>query len=274
MSNNYSDPKEQAEMSFLDHLEALRWHLVRSGIAIVVLSILAFIYSREIFDYVIIAPKNPDFWTYRFLCDLSTFFLHSDELCIKKIPFTLINIDMSGQFTTDVSVSVITGLVVAFPYVFWELWSFIKPALHPQEKKYTRGIVFFTSLLFIMGVSFGYFIIAPLSINFLGTYQVSAQVENQIGLSSFISTMTTTTLATGLVFELPIVVYFLSKIGVLTPGFMRMYRKHAIVLILILAAIITPPDVTSQILVTIPILLLYEISIFISAFVLKNSANK
>lgn len=274
MSNTNRNQKEQAEMSFLDHLEALRWHLVRSVIAVISLAVLAFVYSRFIFDKIILAPKNPDFWTYRFLCDLSTMIFNSDELCIKKISFTLINIDMSGQFTTDITVSAIAGLVVAFPYVFWEIWSFIKPALHPGEKKHTRGIVFFTSLLFIMGILFGYFIIAPLSINFLGTYQVSEQVANQIGLGSFISTITTTTLATGLVFELPIVVYFLTKIGVLTPGFMRVYRKHAVVLILILAAIITPPDVTSQILVTIPILLLYEISIFISAFVLKKAAQK
>ena len=274
MSNTQQNQKDQAEMSFLDHLEALRWHLVRSVIAVISVAVLAFIYSRFIFDSIILAPKNPDFWTYQFLCDLSTLIFNSDELCIKKISFTLINIDMSGQFTTDITVSAITGLVVAFPYVFWEIWSFIKPALHPGEKRHTRGIVFFTSLLFILGILFGYFIIAPLSINFLGTYQVSEQVANQIGLGSFISTITTTTLATGLVFELPIVVYFLTKIGVLTPGFMRVYRKHAVVLILILAAIITPPDVTSQILVTIPILLLYEISIFISAFVIKKASAK
>ncbi len=260
----------KAEMSFLQHLEELRWHLVRSSAAIFIFALIAFFNKEFIFDKLILAPKNADFPTYKFLCLLGQK-LHLDEsMCIKELSFTLINIDMSGQFSTHMSVSLYAGLVLAFPYVIWELWRFIKPGLHNHERKYANGIVFFTSLLFFMGVLFGYYVITPMSVNFLGTYQVSTLVANQISLGSFISTVTTLTLMTGVVFELPILVYFLTKIGVLTPDFMRHYRRHAIVVLLIIAAIITPPDVTSQILVTIPLMVLYEVSIFVSAYVLKQ----
>ena len=262
---------DRGEMSFLEHLEVLRWHLVRSAIVLGVLTLVAFFNKSFIFDTIILAPKNANFWTYHFLCSVSKMFGMDEALCINEIPFTLISIDMSGQFSTHIWVSMIAGVVVAFPYICWEIWSFIKPALHQNEIKYSRGIVFFSSLLFTLGVLFGYYFIAPLSINFLGSYTVSEEVKNSISLNSYITTITTLTLAAGIVFELPILVYFLSKIGILTPQFMRHYRKHAIVIILIIAAIITPPDVASQILVTIPILILYEISIFISGFVVKKN---
>lgn len=262
------EPK--AEMSFLQHLEELRWHLVRSSAAIFIFALIAFFNKEFIFDQLILAPKNADFPTYRFLCMLGQKLQLDESMCIKELSFTLINIDMSGQFSTHMSVSLYAGIVLAFPYVIWELWRFIKPGLHNHERKYANGIVFFTSLLFFLGVLFGYYVITPMSVNFLGTYQVSTLVANQISLGSFISTVTTLTLMTGVVFELPILVYFLTKIGVLTPEFMRHYRRHAIVVLLIIAAVITPPDVTSQILVTIPLMVLYEVSIFVSAYVLKN----
>lgn len=257
------------EMHFLDHLEALRWHLVRSAAAIVVFSLVAFLNPEILFDKIILGAKDPGFLTYRWLCRLSEIF--SIDLCITEIPFSLINIDISGQFTTHPYASFISGFILAFPYFIWELWRFIKPALSKQEKKYSRGVVFFSSLLFIAGVLFGYFIISPLSINFLGSYRISEQVANQISLGSYISTVTILTLSSGVVFELPVVIYFLSKIGLVTPQFLRNYRKHSMVIILIIAAIITPsPDVTSQILVAIPLFLLYEIGIGVSAMVLKN----
>jgi sec-independent protein translocase protein TatC len=259
------------EMSFLDHLEALRWHLMRSAIAIIALAIIAFLNKSILFDQIILAPKNLDFWTYRFLCDVSKFFLLEEALCIKEIPFELINIDMSGQFTTHILVSVVSGLVVAFPYIVWEIWRFVEPALYNKERSFTRGLVLSVSFLFITGILFGYFFIAPLSVNFLGSYQVSAAVANQISLLSYISTITTITLAAGLVFELPVLVYFLTRAGLITPKFMRIYRKHSVVAILILSAIITPPDISSQIMVSIPILILYEISIHISRITLKNN---
>jgi sec-independent protein translocase protein TatC len=262
------DPNK--EMHFLDHLEALRWHLVRSAIAIVVFAIIAFVNKKIIFDMIILAPKEPDFFTYRMLCALSE--RTGIDMCIMEIPFNLININISGQFTTHIFVSLITGFVVAFPYFIWEMWRFIAPALSNNEKSHSRGVVFFSSVLFAFGILFGYFVISPLSVNFLGSYQISETVANQISLNSFISTITILTFSCGVVFELPIVVFFLSKVGIITPAFMRRYRKHAMVINLILAAFITPsPDVASQMLVAVPLFLLYEVSIWVSAMVYARS---
>jgi sec-independent protein translocase protein TatC len=261
------------EMHFLDHLEALRWHLVRAAIAIVVLALVAFLNTEILFDQIILGAKNPDFLTYRVLCQLSERF--NVDMCIREVPFILINIDISGQFTTHIYTSFIAGFILGFPYLIWELWRFIKPALSKKELNYSRGIVFFSSLLFLSGVLFGYYIISPLSINFLGSYQISAMVANQITLSSFISTVTMLTLSSGVVFELPVVIYFLSKIGIVTPSFLRTYRRHAMVIILIIAALITPsPDISSQILVAIPLFILYEIGIGVSAMVLRNKEKE
>ena len=261
---------EEKEISFLDHLEILRWHLVRSVAAIILFAVLAFIYKDFVFDKILLAPKNSDFPTYVFFCNLSEWMGMGNLLCFGDQDWQLHNFTMSGQFSTHIITSLFAGLVMSFPYVFWELWRFIKPALYQKETKVTRGVVFFTSILFSVGVLFGYYLVAPLSINFLGSYQVSSLVSNTIGLSSFVSTVTTISFANGLIFELPMLVYFLTKIGLLTPDFMRKYRKHAIVLTLILSAIITPPDVTSQILVSLPLIILYEISIKISKKVLKK----
>ena len=261
---------QDKEMSFLDHLEIFRWHLIRSAIAVLFFAIIAFIFKDIVFDKILLGPKDPNFPTYKALCAISQYLGLEDALCLKESPFTLMNITMSGQFSSHVTTSIFAGFIVAFPYVFWEFWRFIRPALHVNESTMARGIVFFSSVLFLLGVLFGYYVIAPLSVNFLGSYQVSSTVANQITLSSFISTVTTVSFANGIIFELPILVYFLTKIGLLTPEFMRVYRKHAIVVILILAAVITPPDVTSQILVSLPLIVLYEISIKISARVIKN----
>jgi len=266
-----ADPN--SEMSFLEHLEALRWHLVRSVIAVFSLAILAFTYREIVFDKIIFAPRHTDFWTYVQMCRLSDFLGLGDALCIKSINFDLINTELSGQFTMHMWIAFVAGLIMGFPYVIWEIWRFIKPGLRDVEKQYTRGVVLFTTGLFAIGVVFGYYIIAPLSINFLGNYQVSPDVKNMISMDSFISTVTTITLASGIVFELPIVVYFLTKIGLMSPEFMRKFRKHAVVVILIVSAVITPsPDVTSQLLVALPLYFLYEISIFVSMYVLKKDA--
>ncbi|MFM2156209.1 MAG: hypothetical protein RL516_958 [Bacteroidota bacterium] len=257
------------DMSFLDHLEALRWHVVRSVLVICSLGLVAFFNKELIFDGIILAPKNTDFWTYRMLCLLGQKL--NIDMCITQIDFSVINLDISGQFTTHMWVAFVTGCVLGFPYLVWELWRFIKPALSDREIKYSKGLVFFTSLLFIMGILFGYYIISPLSINFLGSYKVSEEIRNQISMASYINIVTVMTLSCGFVFELPMVVYFLSKIGIMSPAFMRKYRKHAMVVNLIVAAVITPsPDVTSQMLVAIPLFVLYEISIFVSAGVERN----
>ncbi len=268
-SSKQSNPG--AEMSFLSHLEALRWHIIRSAIAVFTLAVVVFFFADILFDKVIIAPKTPEFITYKWLCLLSHKLGMGDELCITSIEFDLINTELSGQFTLHMWTSITAGIILAFPYVIWEMWRFIKPGLRASETKYMHGTVFFTTLLFLMGVLFAYFIIVPLSVQFLGTYQVSEQVKNLVSMSSYVSTVTTITLCTGIVFELPIVVYFLSKVGILTPAFMRKYRRHAVVVILILAAVITPsPDITSQLLVALPLYLLYEISIFVSVYVTSS----
>ena len=261
--------KGEKEMSFLEHLEELRWHIIRSILAILVFMILAFIFKNVIFNTIILGPKNPEFITNRLLCQLGDYF-NTTALCINTKPLNLINIKMSGQLTTHITVSMVAGLILAFPVILWEFWQFFKPALRPNEARYAQGAVFAASMLFFTGVLFGFFMLAPLSIHFLSSYEISADVVNQINVRSYIGTLTSICLATGLVFELPIIAFFLTKIGVITPKFMRTYRKHAIVVIFILSAIITPPDVFSQTLVAIPLLILYEVSILISARVMKQ----
>ena len=262
-------------MSFLEHLEELRWHIIRSVIAIMVFMILAFILKNFLFDSIILAPKNADFITNRLLCNLghANLFGHQlniEALCINRQQLNLISIKMAGQITTHIVVALVAGLIMSFPVIIREFWMFFKPALHENEAKYTRGAVLASTSLFFLGVLFGYFLLTPLSIHFLSSYQVSADVVNQINIRSYIGTITSICLATGIIFELPIIAFFLTKIGIITPQFMRKYRKHAIVVIFIVAAIITPPDVFSQILVCIPLLLLYEVSIGISGRVMKK----
>lgn len=269
-ADSHGPLQEAAEMSFLEHLEALRWHVMRSVVAIFIGAVTAFFAKDFVFDTILLGPKNPDFWTYRALCDLASRFGLSELMCIRDIPFGLINTSMSGQFTTHMMVSFLTGLVVAFPYIVWEIWRFVSPGLLAEERRYATGMVFYVSLLFALGVLFGYYLITPMSVNFLGTYQVSGQVQNMIDLDSYFSTVATLVLACGLMFEMPVLMYFLTKIGVVSPEFLRNYRKHAVVIILFIAAVITPPDVASQILVFFPLMLLYELSIFVSVFVVRN----
>lgn len=267
--------KDEKEMSFLEHLEELRWHIIRSIIAIVIFMILAFIFKNLIFDRIILGPKNPDFITNRLLCQfgetlMGWFNWSTNALCINTKPLNLINIKMSGQLTTHITVSMVVGLILAFPVILWEFWQFFKPALKPGEARYAQGAVFAASMLFFFGVLFGFFLLAPLSIHFLSSYEISPGVTNQINIRSYIGTLTSICLATGIVFELPIIAFFLTKIGLITPTLMRKYRKHSIVVIFILSAIITPPDVFSQTLVAIPLLILYEVSILISARVMRQ----
>jgi sec-independent protein translocase protein TatC len=262
-------------MSFLQHLEVLRWHLIRSAFAILVFAIAAFIYMQEIFELVLLAPKSSDFITFRLMCRFSQEVMGNDAMCMASTDINLINTDISGQFSNHLYVSLVAGIVFAFPYVLWEIWRFIRPALRENEAKSATGIIFWCSLLFFTGITFGYFIVSPLAVNFLGNYQITEQIKNMIDFNSYISIVTVTTLLTGLVFELPIISYVLSKLGILTPGFMRKYRRHAIVIILITAAIITPsPDVVSQMLVAVPLYFLYEISIRVSARIERQRAKQ
>lgn len=263
----------EREMSFWDHLEELRWHIFRSILAVLVLAIVAFLNKGIIFDRIILAPKEEGFITNVLLCKLGNW-LSIDALCMSYQNLSIQNISMSGQFLTHLYVSIVAGLIVAAPYIIWEIWRFVVPALKPGEKRYSKGAVFYTSFLFIAGILFSYFMIVPLTINFLGTYQISPDVPNQIHLSSYISTVVSVTVAVGVVFELPVFVYFLTKIGVLTPSFMRRNRKVMLVIVLTVSAIITPPDIFSQILVCIPLVLLYELSIRISERVYREKEKE
>ncbi len=258
------------QMSFLDHLEELRWHLIRATIAVLIAGLVAFMCKGIVFDGLLFGPKRTEFPTYRFFCWLSGVLGLDRSFCLDELPFIIQSRTMAGQFSAHIWTSITAGFIVAFPYVLYEFWKFIAPALLSNEKKSARGFLFFSSLLFFLGVLFGYYVITPLSINFLGSYQVSDQVLNEFDLSSYISLVRASVLACGLVFELPIVIYFLAKIGLVTAEGLRQYRKISLVIVLILSAVITPPDVASQIIVSIPIIILYEISILIAKAVAKN----
>ena len=263
----------EKEMSFLDHLEELRWHLVRSTMAVLILAVLAFIFKRFIFDTLIFGPTRPEFATYAMFCDISRY-LGMDAFCFQEMPFKIQSRTMAGQFSAHMWTSIYAGIIVAFPYILYEFWKFISPGLKENERKSSRGFIAIASLLFFLGVLFGYYLITPLSINFLGNYRVSDEVINQFDLDSYISLVRTSVLACGIVFELPILMYILTKIGLVTPEILRKYRKFALIIVLVLSAIITPPDIVSQIIVAIPILVLYEVSIYISKVVIRNQEKE
>jgi sec-independent protein translocase protein TatC len=252
------------EMTFLEHLEELRWHLVRSFLSVIAVAVIAFLLKDIVFDTIIFGPSEPHFFTNRILCVLADR-LGMPVLCINQRKILFQNILMSGQFTTHLKVSFIAGLIVAFPYIFWEFWRFVKPALYPQEVKHSKGAIFFASILFSIGILFAYYVICPLSIHFLANYYVSAKVENILNLGSYISTVSSIVLAGGVIFELPMIIYFLARVGLVTSKGLKKYRRHAVVGSLLLAAIITPPDVISQILVCFPLILLYEGGVVIAA---------
>ena len=255
--------KDNEEMSFLEHLEELRWHLVRASAAIVIGAIFCFIKAEYIVDQILRAPTKPEFFTNRAFAWVAQVF-NSPDMAINTQPFNIINYDMAGQFTTNLSIAMIGGIIIAIPYIFWEFWRFIKPALYEKERKHATGAVFYSTLLFMSGVFFGYYLIVPLSTHFFGSYRVSAEVPNLINLNSFISSVTTVILGSGIVFELPIIIFFLSKVGLISSEFLISYRKHAYVLLLLLAAIISPPDVFSMLIVSGPLILLYELGVILS----------
>ena len=261
---------EPKEMSFLGHLEELRWHLVRSFAVVFVFAIVLFIFQEKVYNDFIIAHTHSDFVTYRFFCEVFGSIGIESSFCTIEIPSKLQALSLTQQLMSSLWVSIILGVILAFPYLLWEMWRFIAPGLHKTERKKSRGFLFIASLLFFIGVLFSYYVIMPMSVSFFYGYQISENIVNNFTLDSYISLFTNTMLGISLVFELPVVIYFLSRLGLVTPTFLRKYRKHALVLVLILSAIITPPDVASQIIVSIPILILYEISIYISGFVLKR----
>jgi len=272
--DQYKEEEEEEEgMSFLDHLEQLRWHLLRSVAAVLVFTVAAFLAKSVVFGKVILGPSRVDFVTYQTLCKVSNW-LSVPALCIDVLPFTIQSRQMTGQFSMHLTSSMVVGLIVAFPYLFWEIWRFISPGLHLQEKSAARGAVFFVSLLFFAGAAFGYYILAPLSINFLSNYQLDPSILNEFDIGSYVTTLIMLVLASAIMFQLPVVIYFLSMSGLVSAAMLRSYRRHAIVGILIIAAVITPPDIISQILIAMPILVLYEVGITIAKRLEKKRAKK
>jgi sec-independent protein translocase protein TatC len=262
--------KNLSEMSFLDHLEELRWLLVRSTTAVLIMAFVTYFISDYLFDTIIFGPTRPTFFTYQFFCELSHSLGFADSICITEMPFIIQNTEMEGQVNVFIWICVLAGFILSFPYILWELWKFISPALYDKEKKNARVFIFSSSLLFFFGVLFGYFVVIPMSVNFVATFTISDVVKNQFTLDSYIGMVKTSILASGLFFELPIIIYFLTKLDLVTPTFLRKYWKYAVVIILIVAAIVTPPDVVSQTIVAIPMLLIYEVSILISKIVVSN----
>ena len=258
-------------MSFLDHLEALRYHLLRSIAAILILSVIAFLAKSIVFGKIILGPSKPDFLTYRLLCDLGNY-LGISALCIDELPFTIQSRQMTGQFTMHMTSSIVVGFIASFPYVFWEIWRFISPGLYDKEKNAARGAVAFVSLLFLAGAAFGYYVLSPLSINFLANYQLDPTILNEFDITSYVTTLTMLVLASAIMFQLPVVVYFLSMSGLVTSKMLKDYRRHSVVVILVLSAVITPPDVISQLLIAMPILVLYEVGIGIAKRLEKKRA--
>ncbi len=256
--------KPSNDMSFIEHLEELRKVLFRSALALLGGVIAIVICHDFVVNEVIMGPRRADFITYRLLCSWSEVIGLGGALCLDPPKLQLQSTTMSGNMNADLLVCFVGGVVLAFPIIFYNIWSFIRPGLRQKEIRAVRGIVFFVSLLFFLGAAFGYFVLAPLSIQFLGNYEF-ADVQNNATILSYLKLTTSLVLGTGLIFQLPVLVFFLSKIGLVTADFLRKYRKHAFVVNLIIAAIITPPDVTSQILVAMPMLLLYELSIWIAA---------
>lgn len=262
------------EMSFLNHLEELRWLLVRSCIAVLATSIIALVLNEFIFDVIIFGPKKGDFITYHFFCDLAKKFDFDQSFCDNELPFVIQNRTMDGQLSVMIWTCITAGLIMAFPFILWEFWKFIRPALYVNERKYAKLFLFVSSILFFLGVLFGYFVIVPLSINFLANFTISSVIENQIDINSYINLVKNTSLATGLVFEMPIIIFFLTYLGLITDAFLKEYRRYAYVLILIVAAVVTPPDVISQIIVSIPLIILYEGSILIAKVITKRNLKK
>ncbi len=275
--NRGVESDHKAEMSFIDHLEALRWHIVRSGLVWLAAAIVLFINVDWIFDHIIFAPAESNFITYTGLCNISHYLKLGDALCMPPVNIQLQGNTISGPFMSAISIAMVGGLIVAFPYLFWELWLFIKPALSPKELKYSRGSIFWISICFFTGALFGYFLLAPFTFNFLANFNLGTKgaYKYMPTLDDYIDTLNDIILGCGLSFELPIIAYVLTKIGLISADFLKKYRKYAFVIILIVAAIITPsPDWTSQIIVAVPLLLLYEISVFIAKKVDKDNIKK
>jgi sec-independent protein translocase protein TatC len=264
LSKRKKDPN--AEMSFIDHLEELRWHLIRAVVAILIGAIVVYIYVREVVDKVLLAPAHDDFVSYKWFCQAGHALRLGETLCMKGVKVSFISTEMTGQFISSFTVAFVGGFIIAFPYIFWEFWKFVRPALSEKELKKTRGVIFWVSFLFFLGVAFGYFILTPFMVNFYFSYSLSPLIEIKPTFSDYVENLIYTTVGIGVLFQLPLLMMVLARIGIVTGRFLKKYRRHAFVLILIAAAIITPStDPFSLTIVTIPLYALYEASIIIAS---------
>jgi sec-independent protein translocase protein TatC len=263
------------EMSFIDHLEELRWHIIRAVIAILIGAIVIFVFVKEIVNNIILAPAYPGFITYKYLCDAGHFFRLGNSLCLSGVKVSFISTEMTGQFISSFTIAFIGGFVVAFPYVFWEFWKFVRPALNPKELKKTTGVIFWVSFLFFLGVVFGYYVLTPFMVNFYFSYSLSPLIEIKPTFSDYLENLVWTTVGIGVLFQMPLLVAVLARIGIVSSKFLKKYRRHAFVIILIAAAIITPStDPFSLTLVTIPLYALYEASIALATRIDKAKAKR
>ncbi|MBC7425695.1 MAG: twin-arginine translocase subunit TatC [Bacteroidia bacterium] len=268
-----TEESQEPQMGFLDHIDVLRKHLTRSAIAVVLATIVVFVYIEKIFSDIILGPLHKDFYTYRKMCEFSQKFYHDDRLCVQEFHIQLQNTEMAGQFLLAFKLAFIVGIIIAMPYILWEIWRFIRPALNLKELKYSKSFVFYVFILFAIGILFGYFVLAPISLNFLSNWSLSPDIKNDINVSNMLSFISVLVLGTGLIFELPVMMYFLAKLGIISSKFLRKYRKYAFVIILIVAAIVTPPDVVSQVILTIPLYGLFELGVMITKGVEKRRAK-
>jgi len=268
---------EQTEMSFMDHLEALRWHIMRSVLVWLSAAITIFVFIDWVFENIILAPSSQSFITYGTLCRFGRWLGVGDSLCMPPVKIRFLVTEVNGTFTSAINIAMVGGVILAFPYIFWELWRFVTPALSNKERKYARGSIFWVSLCFFTGAAFGYYLLAPFTFNFLATFTLgkSGAIQYQPNITDYIDSLTNLILGCGIAFELPILAYVLAKIGLITASFLKKYSKYAFVIILLIAAIITPsPDMTSQIIVALPLLLLYWISILLVASVDRKKAKE
>ncbi len=270
MAKKTNSADDRTEMTFFEHLDALRPHLLRGALALLIVAVAAFILNDFIIDLFLFSPAQPDFPTNRLLSWLGAL-MGEETFRAGFTNYSLINTKLSGQFSLTMTVAMVSGLIVTVPYLAWELWRFIKPGLTYYERRHTRMFVFYVSLCFFVGVGFGYFIIAPLAINFFTTWTASETIVNMIDIGSYLRNVLNTSLGCGLIFQLPVLMYFLARMGIVTAAFLRKYRRHAIVILSVVAAAITPPDLTSMFLVMIG---LYELSIKIAGRVEKTKAKE
>ncbi|MBC7587621.1 MAG: twin-arginine translocase subunit TatC [Chitinophagaceae bacterium] len=273
LSFNLSKRMQTREMSFIDHLEDLRGHIVRSLLAVVVMAIIIFIYRDWVFDNIITGPINSDFVSYTALCKFSHWAHMGNALCLPAVKVDMQSTTFGGQFMSTISMSFIGGIIVSFPYIFWEFWSFVKPALKQKELTGTKNVIWWVSFFFFMGAAFGYFLLGPFTFNFLSGFQLGNKgtLVTRPTLADYFDNLTNIILGCGLAFELPVLSYVLTKIGLITPQYLRKIRKYAVIVLLVVAAVITPsPDWMSQMLVFTPLFILYELSILISAKVFRQ----